>query len=125
MIDSKDFEFYKKYIVKIIKKNRIYILMINGKKYLYTIPNVTPKKEGFFICIYDKLNNQSCVTSLNANIVDYILVVFNDPFFYLIPINLIPIRKDLSIKTGLRLYPKFLSYNEQRQDIFANYLYSY
>ena len=115
---KEDIKFYEKYIFKISTPNRAFILHINNIKFLYTIPKITPNKEGRFIIHYYRENLKSPLISLNDSIVNYILVIFPDyKYFYLIPLGALPLRDDLSIKTGGRVYPNFLTYNKPHKDI--------
>ena len=139
--------FYKKelYLHKIIQKDRSYLLIIENKKYLYTIAKTTPNKEGFFAITYYKEDKYSPVTLLNENLVDYILIVIanihNSPentncldissFFYLFPLKQLPLRKLKPLTknksghlTGLRVYPHYLVYEKPRKDIFQEYFYT-
>lgn len=90
----------KKYIESTINKNRAYLLRINGDAILYTIPKLTPKMKGYFILTYSRLNGK--MISLNQTDIVYVAIDFNE-FFYLLPIDVLPMRRDGSIKTGFRL----------------------
>jgi hypothetical protein len=112
---------YENFITKTIQPNRAYILNIQNTNVLYTIPRITPNKKGYFIITYYRENLKSLLLPLTNKYVDYILVNFEYKYFYLIPINKLPQRKDGSIKTGIRIYPKFLDLIYE--DIFNEYLY--
>ena len=114
---------YENFIIKTIQPNRAYILNIQNRNFLYTKPKITPNKKGYFIITYYRENLKYLLLPLTNKHVTYILVNFQEyKYFYLIPINKLPKRKDGSIKTGVRIYPKFLNYTSY-QDIFNEYLY--
>ena len=117
--------YYENFIIKTIQINRAYILNIKNTNILYSIPKITPNKKGYFIITYYRENLKSLLSSLTNKHGDYILVNFQEyKYFYLIPIDKLPKRKDGSIKTGIRIYPKFLDYRRCK-DIFNEYLYKF
>lgn len=69
--------------------------------------------KGYFILTYSKINGH--MISLDKTDIRYVFIDFNE-FFYLIPINALPIRKDLSIKTGFRM---------NIDSDFSKYIYNY
>jgi hypothetical protein len=69
LLIKKDLFFYAKMEHETIKQDRIYMLTIANKKYLYTPAKPTCKKEGMFTLTYYKNNKNSSVICLNKNIV--------------------------------------------------------